>query len=74
MSAVEEIRAAALALPEEERTALVRDLMDSLDQAETLSDEEAWAEELQARYEAYVRGEVVALDAAESIRQLREDE
>jgi putative addiction module component (TIGR02574 family) len=71
MSTTEEIRRAALSLPDDDRAALVQDLIDSLPDA--LSEQEwsaAWADELHARYDEYLRGEVTPIDGEESLKEL----
>lgn len=74
-----ELLAQALALPNRTRAELMGRLAASLEPAENMvadSDpptvQEAWRSELERRIESYLRGEVKALDAKESIRLMRE--
>jgi putative addiction module component (TIGR02574 family) len=70
---VDEIRTWAMELPREERELLGIALLSSLetvgDQAEVNT---AWADEVLARSEAYHRGQVQALDAAETAQRIRQ--
>jgi len=61
----------ALALPEEEREALVEVLMTSLHWESPENVEKAWSEELVRRLERLQRGETVALDWDEATRRIR---
>ncbi len=63
-SAQEELRAAALALPREERAELARQLIDSLDEDDEI--EVAWRDEVRRRLDAYRSGELGSV-AAEAV-------
>jgi len=56
-----DLEAAVMALPREERAALVRRLIDSLDEDDQI--EAAWAEEVTRRLAAYREGRIEAFDA-----------
>lgn len=62
----------ALALPEEDREALVEVLMTSLRYDSPKEVEQAWLEEVQRRIERLERGETVAIEWSEAKRRLRE--
>jgi putative addiction module component (TIGR02574 family) len=62
----------ALQLPAEARAALAGELLASLEDSEIESDREAaWAGEVQARIQAYERGEVTAVPAEDALAQVR---
>ena len=62
----------ALKLPPHERALLADVLLGSLD-AETIREtEEACAHEAEDRYQAYVRGQIQAVDGPKVFQQLRE--
>ena len=64
-----EIEASALRLPREERAALARHLIASLDEADEM--ERAWADESARRYEALRSGEVEPVPAADVFADVR---
>ena len=64
------LRAAVLALPEEERADLVDEVVSSLPLDVDL--ERAWAEEADRRLDAWERGEVKGVPAAEVHARVRE--
>ena len=66
MSRNRALHTAALALPEEERAELALDLIDSLEGPADEGVEQAWADEVDARVEAWRAGraEVVPFEAA----------
>lgn len=68
-SAPEELRAAALSLPREERAELARQLIDSLDEDDET--EEAWQDEVRRRLEAYRNGEVGSTAAEDVFDEAR---
>lgn len=70
-SAAEELEAVVLALPRGERARLAERLLASLDEETEI--DEAWAEEIEARLEAYRRGELESLPVDEVIRHVREE-
>jgi putative addiction module component (TIGR02574 family) len=62
----------ALRLPANMRAALAGELLASLDDAELESGREAaWSSEIQARIDAYERGEVAAVPAEHALGQIR---
>jgi len=65
-----EIRAAALALPEDERERLVLELWDSLSEEDGVG--EAWATEIERRVEAIANGDVKLVDHEEVKRRVFE--
>lgn len=72
MPAVDELRYDALALPRDERAALARDLLLSLETEDLDGNvEQAWAAEAQRRSEAYARGETESRDWRESVQRVR---
>ena len=62
----------ALHLPVHERALLANALLDSLDDEAVQQVESAWAREAEARHEAYLRGEIAAVDGPTVLRELRE--
>ena len=62
----------ALKLPAHERALLADALLGSLDDEAVRQAEAACAREAEDRYQAYVRGEVQALDGPAVFQQLRE--
>jgi len=61
----------ALALPDEEREALVEVLITSLQWDSPEDVERAWSEEIVRRLERHERGETVAVDWDEAKRRIR---
>ncbi|HUT35977.1 MAG TPA: addiction module protein [Planctomycetota bacterium] len=59
----------ALALPPEERAELAERLWSSLDAASQRRIDELWAEEVEARLDAYDRGEIEAIPAEKAIAE-----
>ena len=73
MPAVDELRHGALALPRDERAALARDLLLSLESEDLDGDvEQAWAAEAQRRSRAYARGETESREWRESVQRVRQ--
>ena len=68
--AAKKIMQDALALPEEDRSALVHALMKSLPDT-TEEVERAWGEEIALRLDRQARGETKAVDWDEATRQIR---
>ena len=67
----------ALSLPEQQRTALVLKLLDSLERRELEESEKienAWLKEANRRYEAYLSGEEKAIPAEEVFAELRAED
>jgi putative addiction module component (TIGR02574 family) len=69
-SAAEELEAAALSLPRDERARLAERLIASLDEDAEI--EQAWAVEVRRRLEAFRTGEIVALPLEEVLREARQ--
>jgi putative addiction module component (TIGR02574 family) len=69
--AAEAIAVEALALPANERAALVLRLAESLDEEHDADAEDAWAAEVAARIEAVRSGRAEAITAAEALAQAR---
>jgi putative addiction module component (TIGR02574 family) len=67
---MEEIGAAALALPPESRVSLVELLLASLEPPLELKYHEEWMEEIKQRLEAYERGEMKSYSLEEVMRDL----
>jgi putative addiction module component (TIGR02574 family) len=70
----EELLAAALNLPPEERAELARDLLASLDEGDDLAPEEweaAWSDEIEKRLREIRSGEAKLIDGDEALRQVR---
>ena len=61
----------ALRLSANERALLADALLGSLDDEAYRQVEAAWAREAEARHEAYLRGEITALDGPTVLRDLR---
>lgn len=61
----------ALALPEEDREALVEVLLTSLPREPREAVEQAWIDEVTRRIERHERGDTVAVDWDEAKRQIR---
>lgn len=64
----------ALSLPEQQRTAFVLKLLDSLEHRKLKEPEQvekAWLEEANRRYEAYLSGEEEAIPAEQVFAELR---
>jgi len=71
------IETQALSLPLQERAQLVVTLLDSIEQrpsADPRTVQEAWLQESNRRYEAYLRGEEDALPAEQFFAQLRSED
>ena len=68
----DQIRQAALALPEAERARLAEDLLASLDSASATEINAAWAREAEARIDAFDAGRIAARPAEEVFREIRE--
>lgn len=67
----------ALSLPREDRARLVMHLLESLEErpaADPQQVERAWLEEANRRYEAYRRGEEIAIPAEQVFSELREED
>lgn len=67
---VEKLRKEALALPLDERAALARDLLVSLDEPADPNAEEAWAEEIGRRAEAVANGTATLVDWDEAEKRI----
>ena len=74
MSVLQEIRDRLLQLPQADRAALAHDLLLSLEPTTEKEPgyDKAWALEIQARSDAYHRGELEAVDVAEAIEGIRQ--
>jgi len=73
MITAEHLRDLALQLPLQDRASLARDLLQSLDVADSPGAvEAAWLEEIESRSEAYESGGIVADDWQASIERVRE--
>lgn len=68
-SAAEEVEAAVLSLPRSERARLAERLIASLDEDPEI--EEAWAEEVRRRLEAFRKGEIDAVPANDVLTETR---
>ncbi len=68
-STAEQIEAAALQLPPEERARLAERLIASLDEETEI--ERSWIEEAERRYERYRAGELKTVPASEVIARMR---
>lgn len=68
-SPAEELEAAVLALPRGERARLAERLLASLDEETEI--DAAWATEVEARLEAYRRGEIESVPAEDVLREVR---
>lgn len=68
-SAAEELEAAVLSLPRTERARLAERLIASLDEDPEI--EEAWAEEVRRRLEAFRKGEIDAVPAKDVLAEAR---
>lgn len=69
---MKDIQSAALKLPVGRRAQLAATLLSSLDSDEPAEIENAWIREADRRYQAYKRGKVQAIPAADAIRKVRE--
>lgn len=67
---IEEVEAAALQLPREERARLAARLLNSLDQQPHY--EEAWAAELRERIRAFKAGEMKAISEEQALAEAEE--
>lgn len=65
------LKTEALRLPARERALLAEALLDSLDDAESQTIKSAWAEETDARLNAFKNEEIQAEEASEVLRELR---
>jgi putative addiction module component (TIGR02574 family) len=73
MTTAEIVRDQALRLSAEERAMLARDLLESLETSESPAVVEAeWAQEIEARAEAYEKGEMTADDWQISLERARQ--
>ena len=61
----------AMRLPPRERALLADALLGSLDDEATRDIQAAWAKEAVDRLEAFHRGEIIAVDGPEALRELR---
>ena len=68
----EKLRTEALALPPDERAALARELLLSLDEPADSGAEEAWAEEIGRRTEAVANGTATLVDWNEAEKLITE--
>ena len=66
------LRQQALALSPVERASLIEDLLASFDESSRLKNDAAWAVEVEARLDAYHRGEMTTISHEESQRQIRD--
>ncbi|PWN55087.1 addiction module protein [Abyssibacter profundi] len=67
----------ALSLPIEDRARLIVHLLESIEErpgGDPRAVERAWLAEAQRRYDAYQRGEVQAIPAADVFSELRKDD
>jgi putative addiction module component (TIGR02574 family) len=67
---LEEIAAAALALPSKSRAALVEVLLESLDPPLAVKSRQEWMEEIEHRIDAYERGEIESYSREEVMGDL----
>jgi len=73
----EVIEKKALSLPREDKTRLIMHLLESIDErpgAEPRQVEDAWLTEANRRYQAYLRGEELAIPAEDVFSDLRADD
>jgi putative addiction module component (TIGR02574 family) len=68
---VDSVFDAELALPREDREALVTKLIESLENDEESEVSSAWKEEIRRRIEGYRRGEIKGIPAEEVMRSVR---
>jgi putative addiction module component (TIGR02574 family) len=71
----QELLAAALSLPEDQRAELARNLLDSLDDGQDLSPDEwkeAWSDEVERRVHEIRTGKADLIDGDEALRQVRD--
>jgi len=66
-----EIESEALVFPANQRAALARDLIASLDTELSDETEQAWLDEAERRYAAYQRGEISGRSAEQVIADLK---
>jgi putative addiction module component (TIGR02574 family) len=66
----DELRREALALPVDERAALAKDLLLSLDEGDEPGAEDAWAEELGQRAQAVADGTATLVDWADAEKRI----
>ena len=69
LTAFENIKTMALQLPMADRTRLVETLLASLSEEDEILAE--WVEEAERRWDAYERGEMIAVDFDESMARAR---
>lgn len=67
----EEVLAAALELPESSRADIADRLLQSLDTADQREIDALWAEEAEARIDAFERGEIEAIPGPEVFASIR---
>lgn len=68
---MKDLQSAAMKLPAGRRAQLAATLLSSLDSAEPAEIQDAWIREAGRRYQAYKRGKVQAIPAADAIRKVR---
>lgn len=66
-----EIESEAMALPVNERAALARDLIESLDTESSEECEQVWLDEAERRYTAYMKGEIKGRPGEHVIAELK---
>lgn len=62
----------ALALPEDERAVVAGELLSSLDQVRQSELDALWANEAEARLDAYDRGEITSAPVSDAIRRIEQ--
>ena len=74
MPALDDLRQQVLKLVPEERAVLACDLLDSLETSPPEADvESAWAEEIEARSEAFAAGELSAMPWRQAVDEIEQD-
>lgn len=68
-----EIESEAMALPANERAALARDLIESLDANLSEECEQAWLDEAERRYTDYAKGDIKGRPAEHVIAELKNE-
>ena len=68
---VDELEQELLALPRDERARLAHELIVSLDEGGTQSNQREWAEEIRRRTEQLERGDVELVSIDEALRSVR---
>lgn len=72
MSTTNDLLNQVLALPEEQRAEMARQILLSLEpDASEVDDEAAWVAEIEARLDAIERGDAVFYDAREALEDIR---